>query len=90
MNLAIGIRQLKSNLAQIIRKVRAGQVITVTHRSQPVALILPYNQADHVHILHNLASAGRVSWAGGKPKGLENPPEVSGESVSDAVIEDRR
>jgi prevent-host-death family protein len=37
----MGIRELRDNLTATIRRVRAGEVIEVTHDGTPVALIAP-------------------------------------------------
>lgn len=37
----VGIRELKSHLSQYLAKVRAGEVVVVTDRGEPVARIVP-------------------------------------------------
>lgn len=37
----MGIRQLRDNLTATIRRVRAGEVIEVTHDGMPVAMLVP-------------------------------------------------
>ncbi len=38
----VGIRELRDTLTHTIRRVRAGESVTVTHDGDPVALIVPY------------------------------------------------
>lgn len=90
MRLLIGIRELKSNLSAVMRRVRNGEAITVTHRSRPVALLLPFHKTATDKLLLHLVEAGRLAWSGGRPTGSRNRPAVRGPSVGDAVIEDRR
>jgi prevent-host-death family protein len=86
----VGIRELKNGLSSILRRVRRGEIITVTHRDRPVAVIVPAAAGETDQVLKELVKAGRLSWSGGKPVGCTSPPRVRGPSVSEAVIEDRR
>jgi prevent-host-death family protein len=90
-NARIGVRELKDRLSATLARVRRGEVITVTDRNQPVALIVPAEAAEDADtVVRTLVKSGRLAWSGGKPVGLENGPRVRGPSVSDAVVEDRR
>ncbi len=86
----VGIRDLKSHTSSILRRVSAGETITVTVRNQPVALLIPVRAQSQEDLLRALVSAGKIAWSGGKPRGCKNAPRTRGPSVSDAVIEDRR
>ncbi len=86
----MGIRDLRNHLTATLRRVRQGTTITVTDRHRPVALLVPYREHQVDDLLRELVRAGRVSWAGGKPQGSQQPPEVRGAPVADAVCEDRR
>ena len=90
MKSAIGIRELKANLASVLRRVRNGETVTVTVRKQPVALLLPIAETGSLSTVRHLVKAGMLSWSGGKPSGADKPPLVRGASVSEAVVEDRR
>jgi prevent-host-death family protein len=82
------IRQLKANLSALIRRVAAGETVTVRVRSRRVARIVPIAEPQG---LKDLARLPGVSWRGGKPKGIvrgERPPRSM--TVADRVIEDRR
>ncbi len=41
----IGIYELKTRVAEVIRRVRSGERFTVTHRGQPVGLLVPVDDA---------------------------------------------
>ena len=86
----VGVRELKNSLSSILRRVRRGETVTVTHRDHPVAVIVPVGTGETDRVLKELVKAGRLSWSGGKPGGCTSPPRVRGPSVSEAVIEDRR
>ena len=87
---AIGIRELRDRLSATMRRVRAGQAVTITDRSRPVAVIVPLRHAKPEALLRTLVQSGRVSWSGGKPTGSPRPARVRGAAVSAAVLEDRR
>lgn len=86
----IGIRDLEDNLSAVIKRVRGGEIITVTEHKRPVALLVPFASRDEDAILENLARTGRISWSGGRPRGSRRPPKLPGSPAADAVIEGRR
>ncbi|MBA2320968.1 MAG: type II toxin-antitoxin system prevent-host-death family antitoxin [Deltaproteobacteria bacterium] len=90
MGRSIGVRELKDHLSEVLRAVVAGERIEITDRNKAVAAIVPLYRSDPHESLLSLAQSGLVAWSGGVPRGLEDPPELAGSSVSDAVIEDRR
>jgi prevent-host-death family protein len=91
---SIGIRQLKAELSQQLRRVAAGETISVTDRGKVIATISPAPMASDppgIQWAREIVAAGAASWSGGKPRG-SNPPAKRRRRalVSDAVIEDRR
>lgn len=50
----VAIRELKANLSAYLRRATAGQLITVTDRGRPVAVIGPV--LDHVQLADAVAS----------------------------------
>ncbi len=42
----IGIYELKTRVAEIMRQVRGGGRFTVTHRGHPVGMLVPIDEAD--------------------------------------------
>jgi prevent-host-death family protein len=82
------IRQLKANLSGLIRRVEAGETVTVRVRSRRVARIVPIAERQG---LKELARLPGVSWRGGKPKGIARGERLPrGRTVAALVIEDRR
>jgi prevent-host-death family protein len=82
------IRQLKAQLSGLIRRVVAGETITVSIRNRPVARIVPIPAGRN---LERLARTAGIEWKGGKPAGVplgERLPR--GVALSDWVAEDRR
>jgi prevent-host-death family protein len=82
------IRQLKAQLSGVIRRVQAGETVTVSVRNRPVARIVPIGAGGGAKSLLRMPG---VSWNGGKPAGLPRGERLPrGVSLSDWVAEDRR
>ena len=90
----VSVRDLKNHLSEHLRRLERGELITVTRRGKPVAVLSPAErEGEEVRRkLGRLAAEGVVSWSGGKPKGLHPRVKLIGEgpTVSKMVIEDRR
>ncbi|MBX7195104.1 MAG: type II toxin-antitoxin system prevent-host-death family antitoxin [Sandaracinaceae bacterium] len=88
---AVGLRELKNATSALVRRAQAGEVIVVTDRGTPIVQLTPIRAEgpSQTERLASAVSAGRLSWSGGKPRGLDRAPRV-GASVSHAVLEDRR
>ena len=81
----IGVRDLKAHLSQYLDRVARGEVITVTDRGRPIALLAPI--------------PGRVSLDQGIKEGWITPPSLhalrparphrSAKRVLDVLEEDR-
>ena len=86
----VGVRQLKQNLSRYLKKVKQGNGIIVTDRHREVAVILPLSadtiQADVLNAVKN----GIATWSGGKPSARTDRIVLHGETVSSAILEDRR
>jgi prevent-host-death family protein len=87
---AVGIRQLKNQLSQYLKRVRAGERVVVTERGKPVAIISPPPNSQADRQIEAMLREGVARWGGGKPKGALRPPRIKGPSVAQAVIEGRR
>jgi len=81
-----GIRALKQNASKVVARVAAGEIVTVTDRGRPVALLMPIP----VGRLDALVSAGRARPAKGLLVDLPAPPIREGRrSLAQAVSEMR-
>jgi prevent-host-death family protein len=58
----IGIRELRQRASEYLRKVERGQVVEITARGRPVALLVPVRAASR---LDRLVREGRVTPARG-------------------------
>jgi len=82
------IRELKARLSGVIRKVQAGETVTVRVRNRPVARIVPIDAGGGARSLLRLPG---ILWKGGKPSGLTRGERLPrGVNLSDWVAEDRR
>ena len=82
------IRELRARLSEFIRKVRAGEIVTISIHKRPVAKIVPLKKETE---LSDLLNEPGILWNGAKPapmKRRETLPE--GVLMSDWVAEDRR
>ena len=81
----IGIRELRDNLTSTIRRVRAGEIIEVTHDGVPVAVLAPLPEGRLARL------TARADVTAGKP--LERPLRrfpVTGPMTASAAIQDDR
>ncbi len=89
-----GIRELKNHLSAYLRKVKAGETITITDRGRPVGRIVPTREKDERTLgekLQALQEAGLAEWSGKKFSPREPVAENKGDRmVSDLLLEDRR
>lgn len=81
-----GIRALKQNASKVVARAEAGEIVTITDRGRPVALLsrIPAGRLDA------LVAAGRARAAKGRLSDLAAPPDGAGlDSVSDTLAEMR-
>ena len=87
----VGIRELKAHLSRHLKRVQAGSPLVVTERGRAIARITPVASRSDAEWAHALVTAGHARWTGGKPTGAERPVGTArGQTVSSAVLEDRR
>jgi prevent-host-death family protein len=86
----IGIRELKENISRYMKRVKTGEKIVVTDRKKEIAVIIPLSEKAGKEKLYELIQRGDASWAGSLPKGMSKRIVSKKQSVSSAVIEDRR
>lgn len=66
-----GIRALKQNASKVVARVASGEIVTITDRGRPVALLAPIP----VGRLDALLAAGRARAAKGRLVDLPAPPD---------------
>jgi prevent-host-death family protein len=86
----VGVRDLRDNLSEYLRRVREGELLVITDRGKPIGELGPSARGRNAERAQLLVRKGVASWSGGKPKGLSGAPRPKAGLVSVAVIEDRR
>jgi prevent-host-death family protein len=86
----VGIRDLKAHLSEYLRRVEAGERLTVAHRGRPIATLSPATSPPNIGWVHAMIADGRARWNGGKPSGLKPRLKSRGKPASRMVLEDRR
>ncbi len=86
----VGIRHLKAHLSTCLKRVAAGERLTVTDRGRAVAVLIPADPAPDVEWLRAMIADGRAQWGGGRPAGLTPRLPSRGKPASRMVLDDRR
>ena len=85
----VGARELKNRLSEYLRKVKAGETITVTERGKIIGQIVPVRPSLDER-MQTLVEAGVLEWNMQKLEPYQPKAINRGErQVSDLVIEDR-
>jgi len=87
---SVGVRDLRNNLSEYLRRVKQGELLVITDRGKPIGELGPAAGGGSAERARELVRKGVASWSGGKPKGLSQAPRPTAGLVSEAVIEDRR
>ncbi len=86
----VGVRELRQNLSVYLRRVTENQeVLEVTDRGQPVALLTPLPMSDDP--IHRLEAMGLISRrATAHPSTLPDPaPHRGGPTLTEIILADR-
>jgi prevent-host-death family protein len=85
----VGIRQLKNNLSEYMRRVKAGETIIVTEHGKTIGQIGPVKPTLEER-LQGMVAAGQAEWNGQKLKSYQSRAvNKSDRQLSDLVVEDR-
>lgn len=84
----VGIPELRENLTDYVRRVRAREVFKVTESNEPVAILAPV--PGHTTVLDRLAGEGRVIPPQLDLVSLGPPPAVPGETSMSETLEEQR
>lgn len=90
----IGIREFKANLSQVLKRVQAGERMTITHHGEPVIDLVPAAEKSPAELTENQA-LDKLERLYGPVKRMRaeeiEPLAVSfnGMSVAEQLLEDR-
>ena len=90
----VGVRELKNRLTLYLKLVKADQEVIITERGKPIALIQPVGGAGIPRSLEarlaELAARGEITLPEGPLRPRRRKFKISGRSLSELIIEDRR
>lgn len=87
--ITIGIRDLKAQLSSYVQEAKAGNIVIITERGQPVAKLTPIRPTIEQR-LDELVEVGLVEWSGQRLPPLT--PEIAprgDKTVAELLLEDR-
>jgi prevent-host-death family protein len=87
---SVGVRELRDNLSEYLRRMQQGELLVITDRGKPIGELIPTTTGQGTEVARALVRQGGATWGGGKPRGLSRAPRLRAGLVSEAVIEDRR
>lgn len=88
----MAIRELRAHLAELLRRVRGGETVVVTHRGRAVAEIRPVpppEKDDLKAVLADWEREGRLRLPTRSDVTPFDPIPLRGPPVSEAIVEDR-
>jgi prevent-host-death family protein len=85
----IGIRELRQNASEYVRRAEQGETFEVSHRGRPVARLTPLPKPES--ILDRLIAEGKATPAARDPRTLPPPsPLKPGERPLSDILEELR
>ena len=88
-DMRVGTRELKNKLSEYLRRVKAGETITVTEHGKIIGQIIPVKPTVEER-LQSMVAAGQVEWNGQKLNPYQPTAVNKGDRLlSDLVVEDR-
>ena len=83
------IRELKSQLSAYLRRVEAGETVTITRHGKPVGRIVPVEATLEAR-LTALEQTGLLAWSGERLSPLAPVAQTQGlTTVAELLVEDR-
>lgn len=83
------VRELKAQLSAYLRRVEAGEVVTITRHGKAIGRIVPVAESVEAR-LEELTRAGLIAWNGERLPLLAPIARVEGErNVAALLLEDR-
>ena len=87
--MTVGIRDLKAQLSNYLRQVKAGATLIIIERGRPVGRIVPLSPSVEDRV-QELVQAGLMAWSGNKLVPMAPVARTRGKRmVADLLLEDR-
>jgi prevent-host-death family protein len=84
----VGVRELRDNLSEYLRRVARGEHLRVTMHGRPVADVMPAGTDDRDRHFQDLAAQGRASLPTAPPPDPPTPARAS-RSASQIILDER-
>lgn len=86
---SVGVRELKTHLSEYLRRVKAGQTITITEHGREVGRLIPVSKSAAERI-EEMRRAGLAQWNGRKlPRSRPAARARGKKTVAELLLEDR-
>lgn len=83
------VRELKAQLSAYLRRVEAGEIVTITRHGKAIGRIVPVAESVEAR-LEELARAGLIAWNGERlPLSAPTAHAEGGQSVAALLLENR-
>lgn len=88
----VGVRELRARLSEYLRRVAAGETVTIgDRRRRPVARLVPVRRSPDDDVLDRLAQSGAVQRGVGRPRTRRRVElRGAGRAAAEIVIQERR
>ena len=81
--LTVGVRDLKAQLSEYLRQVKAGETVIITEYGRPIGRIIPETESIEER-MRRLIDSGEILWSGERLL----PFEPVGENIGDLQLSD--
>lgn len=88
-NHTVGIRDLKAQLSEYLRQVKAGETVIITEHGRPIGRIVPEPESKEERI-QRLVESGELLWNGETLQPFEPVGENTGGRLISDIISDLR
>jgi prevent-host-death family protein len=85
----VGVRELKAHLGAYLKRVKCGEIVTITAHGKPVARLEPMQAPSLPPHIEALWRAGRVRWSGRRARAPVGVQMTPGESIVDKIMAER-
>jgi prevent-host-death family protein len=85
----VGVRELRDNLSEYLRRVSRGEHLRVTMHGRPVADVTPAGMDDRDRRFRDLAAQARVSLPTAPPPDHPPMPVRASRSASQLILDER-
>jgi len=87
--LSVGIRDLKAQLSEYLRHVKAGETVIITEHGRPIGRIVPEPESPEERI-QRLRESGELLWNGERLLAFEPVGKNTGDRLISDIVSDLR